>query len=251
MGQLFITVERCLKAICKDGVSVLVHCSDGWDRTTQIISLCMLIADPHYRTFEGFRTLVQRQWIEFGHKFADRNGVLNGDENEKSPVFLQWLDCVYQLWVKNENCFQFNQRYLVRCFILGSFTLTKFLFQLKLLQHSYSGLFGSFLFNSIKEAADAGCVNLPPEAPLEGLSAYSEKPTFSRTFSIWSYLGSHNQEFLNPAFDIRQQKRYLNYPKHLADLKLWDDAYSYAPGFSLFGNSVRLQSPHSKLYVLF
>lgn len=60
----------------------------------------MLIADPYYRTFEGFQFLVQRQWIEFGHKFAERSGTLNGDENEKSPVFLQFLDCVYQLWMK-------------------------------------------------------------------------------------------------------------------------------------------------------
>lgn len=95
------------------GTSVLVHCSDGWDRTAQIVSLCKLIADPSYRTFEGFEQLVKREWLEFGHKFADRNGVLNGDNNEKSPVFLQWLDCVHQLWMKNSDAFEFNQRYLV------------------------------------------------------------------------------------------------------------------------------------------
>lgn len=31
---------------------VLVHCSDGWDRTPQIISLAQLILDPYYRTFK-------------------------------------------------------------------------------------------------------------------------------------------------------------------------------------------------------
>lgn len=56
---------------------------------------------------------MKREWLEFGHKFADRNGVLNGDNNEKSPVFLQWLDCVHQLWMKNSDAFEFNQRYLV------------------------------------------------------------------------------------------------------------------------------------------
>ena len=31
---------------------VLVHCSDGWDRTAQVVSLAKLIADPSYRTLE-------------------------------------------------------------------------------------------------------------------------------------------------------------------------------------------------------
>ena len=29
--------------------SVLVHCSDGWDRTSQLTSLAMLLLDPYYR----------------------------------------------------------------------------------------------------------------------------------------------------------------------------------------------------------
>ena len=31
---------------------VLVHCSDGWDRTPQITALAQLLLDPHYRTIE-------------------------------------------------------------------------------------------------------------------------------------------------------------------------------------------------------
>ena len=33
-----------------EGKSVLTHCSDGWDRTSQMTSLAMLLLDPHYRT---------------------------------------------------------------------------------------------------------------------------------------------------------------------------------------------------------
>lgn len=68
--------------------------------------------------------LVQRQWIEFGHKFADRCGVLNSDDNEKSPVFLQFLDCVYQLWMKNQSQFQFNRKYLVHLSGVWEFLLS-------------------------------------------------------------------------------------------------------------------------------
>ena len=35
--------------------SVVVHCSDGWDRTSQVTSLASLLLDPHYRTIEGFQ----------------------------------------------------------------------------------------------------------------------------------------------------------------------------------------------------
>jgi hypothetical protein len=33
-----------------NGKNVLVHCSDGWDRTSQLSSLSQLLLDPYYRT---------------------------------------------------------------------------------------------------------------------------------------------------------------------------------------------------------
>lgn len=35
-------------------MSVLVHCSDGWDRTAQVCSVASLLLDPYYRTMKGF-----------------------------------------------------------------------------------------------------------------------------------------------------------------------------------------------------
>lgn len=32
------------------GVNVIVHCSDGWDRTSQLSALTQLLLDPYYRT---------------------------------------------------------------------------------------------------------------------------------------------------------------------------------------------------------
>lgn len=37
------------------GKSVVVHCSDGWDRTAQVCSLASLMLDPYYRTIQGFQ----------------------------------------------------------------------------------------------------------------------------------------------------------------------------------------------------
>lgn len=39
-------------AVERDGRPVLVHCSDGWDRTPQIVALAKVLLDPYYRTIE-------------------------------------------------------------------------------------------------------------------------------------------------------------------------------------------------------
>lgn len=130
-------------AVDRDHRPVLVHCSDGWDRTPQIVALSKLLLDPYYRTVEvpagapsaalgcvsccgsvmpavmfvqGFQVLVETEWLEFGHKFADRcgHGENSEDLNERCPVFLQWLDCVHQLQRQFPCSFEFNEAFLVR-----------------------------------------------------------------------------------------------------------------------------------------
>ncbi|XP_053526194.1 myotubularin-related protein 1 isoform X9 [Artibeus jamaicensis] len=79
--------------------SVVVHCSDGWDRTAQLTSLAMLMLDSYYRTIKGFEILIEKEWISFGHRFALRVG--HGNDNhadaDRSPIFLQFIDCVWQM----------------------------------------------------------------------------------------------------------------------------------------------------------
>lgn len=55
-------------------MTVLLHCSDGWDRTSQLSSLAQLVLDPYFRTMEGFFVLVEKEWVSFGHQFATRCG---------------------------------------------------------------------------------------------------------------------------------------------------------------------------------
>lgn len=67
---------------------VLVHCSDGWDRTSQLSALGQLCLDPYYRTLEGFIVLVEKDWLSFGHMFRHRSGFLSSEkwfeiENER------------------------------------------------------------------------------------------------------------------------------------------------------------------------
>ncbi|KAJ2850640.1 phosphatidylinositol-3-phosphatase ymr1 [Coemansia brasiliensis] len=65
------------------GHHVLVHCSDGWDRTAQLTSLAQLCLDPYYRTISGFATLVEKEWVSFGHQFTLRGGYLGHPDRFK------------------------------------------------------------------------------------------------------------------------------------------------------------------------
>lgn len=67
--------EMVARVIGLGGSHVLLHCSDGWDRTAQVSALAQIMLDPYVRTLEGFITLVQKDFLSFGHKFRDRNGI--------------------------------------------------------------------------------------------------------------------------------------------------------------------------------
>ncbi|XP_069374822.1 myotubularin-related protein 1a isoform X7 [Paralichthys olivaceus] len=170
--------------------SVVVHCSDGWDRTAQLTSLAMLMLDSYYRTLRGFQVLVEKEWISFGHKFAARVG--HGDENhansERSPLFVQFIDCVWQMTRQFSAAFEFNELFLIT-----------------VLDHLYSCLFGTFLYNSEAERID--------------------KEVQTKTVSLWSYINSQPEDFTNPF--------YVDYEHHVLyplissrHLELWTSYYA-------------------------
>lgn len=113
--KILLAVGRITHCIAYEQLSVLVHCSDGWDRTSQLTSLSMLLLDDYYRTLDGFIVLIEKEWLSFGHKFGDRLGyTLDGwKDEERSPVFAQFLDCVHQCIVQLPNAFQFNEALLL------------------------------------------------------------------------------------------------------------------------------------------
>uniref|UniRef100_A0A1A7WHX5 phosphatidylinositol-3,5-bisphosphate 3-phosphatase n=1 Tax=Iconisemion striatum TaxID=60296 RepID=A0A1A7WHX5_9TELE len=178
-----------VNAVDRDHRPVLVHCSDGWDRTPQIVALSKLLLDPYYRTIEGFQVLVETDWLDFGHKFADRcgHGENSEDLNERCPVFLQWLDCVHQLQRQFPCSFEFNEAFLV-----------------KLVQHTYSCLFGTFLCNSGKERED--------------------RHVQERTCSVWSLLRPANRTLRNMLYSSHSES-VLHPVCHVRNLMLWTAVY--------------------------
>lgn len=52
LSGLLAASVTVIHAIDQKGRPVLVHCSDGWDRTPQIVATAQLCLDPFYRTVE-------------------------------------------------------------------------------------------------------------------------------------------------------------------------------------------------------
>lgn len=144
--------------------SVLVHCSDGWDRTAQACSLSSLQLDPYYRTILGFQALIFKEWLSFGHKFSDRCGHILSDTRETAPVFTQFLDAVWQILCQAPTEFEFNEEFLIAIH-----------------DHIYSCQFGTFIGNCERERKELNLSEL--------------------TYSFWAYLDSHHDEYINPFYN--------------------------------------------------
>ncbi|XP_058791089.1 myotubularin-related protein 6 [Phymastichus coffea] len=152
-----------------NGISVVVHCSDGWDRTAQVCSLAALMLDPFYRTIHGFQVLIEKDWLAFGHKFNDRCGFIITDTKELAPIFTQFIDATYQLLQQFPYMFQFNEQYLIT-----------------LHDHIHSCQYGTFIGNCEK---DRQALKLS-----------------ERTYSLWGHVAQRINEFINPFYSSSQCK---------------------------------------------
>ncbi|KAH8928317.1 phosphatases II [Atractiella rhizophila] len=199
---------------------VLVHCSDGWDRTSQLCALPQLCLDPFYRTAFGYVTLVEKDWLSYGHKFEDRTGHLVRDrttfdvrhalpldgergyiENgaaflasvqkrlegkssafkETCPVFLQYLDCTWQVMRQFPNRFEFNELFLRR---MG--------------YHVFSCQYGTFLWNCERD-------RLEDEAAKRTRSVWEELLDYDSSSDTFKLKEEYRNPLYRPELDEREK----------------------------------------------
>jgi hypothetical protein len=176
------------------------------------------LIDPYYRTIRGFAILVEKDWCAFGHQFALRCGHGNhkySEDENCSPIFLQFIDCVFQLVHQFPSSFEFNQHFLI-----------------DMLDEVYACRTSTFLGNSDMERTlsnvNEKCVSawallLPPHA--RNTKAYRMhkyvNPIYDGFDDARYYVGSASSSKLpeNACNDV------LLPDCHQSTIKIWSDYY--------------------------
>ncbi|OQR96395.1 myotubularin-related protein 2-like [Achlya hypogyna] len=187
-------VRVCLQATLRivdlvhvQQTSVLVHCSHGWDRTSQLSALAQLCLDPFYRTLRGFQVLIEKDFLAFGHPFQMRMAHGEKPSTEESPIFLQFLDCVWQLQQQYPTYFEFNEGLL--CLLADTV---------------YTCRFGNFFLNSVQAREAMGIRD--------------------RTVSIWAWLDGFKAELCNPDYAPHKELRPA-LSTLLRSVRVWDHVF--------------------------
>ncbi|OWZ24593.1 Myotubularin [Phytophthora megakarya] len=188
--------------ICRylsQGDSVMIHCSDGWDRTPQLTAMVQLLLDPYYRTLRGLLSLIEKEWCSFGHLFRFRYGHGEGpgqqELEEQSPVFIQWLDALWQIWRQQPWAFEFNEALLSALY-----------------EHVFSGLYGNFLYNNERQR--------------------KQEEANAPTRSLWFVLLGQMDKYLNLEYDSAKNFNsiglVLPFSSEENDLVMWGNHLVYA-----------------------
>ena len=212
----------------ESGGNVLIHCSDGWDRTAQLSSLASICLDPYYRTINGLENLIEKEWLSFGHKFSDRLGHIqkhsathphsssSKDEKETAPVFQQFLEASHRIMRQFPHEFEYNERLLI-----------------DLQDYAYNCHFGTFLLNNERERIE----NRLPE----------------RTQSVWSYINENLDDYRSPLFrpETHKQRKTLYVSSAPKEVPYWSALYSRFDD-EVFGESgfYTEPGPSSSLYAV-
>ncbi|XP_018367524.1 PREDICTED: myotubularin-related protein 10-B isoform X2 [Trachymyrmex cornetzi] len=217
------TVEVCDRLNL--GISVILQEGAARDLCCVISSLAQLLLDHHFRTVAGFQSLLQKEWVAGGHPFCDRLGHIVKANSEKSPLFLLYLDCVWQLCQQYPTEFEFTETYLTT-----------------LWDAAHVSIFDTFIFNCERDRAVAA---MDPNTPLV-------------LRSVWDWREQFNDQdillFYNPLFipcsstnKIKTENETIIKPLYaVSSLELWTQCYfRWIPTLEIRNGGQR----HVELYI--
>ncbi|EDV91989.1 myotubularin-related protein 10-B [Drosophila grimshawi] len=253
-------VSLCLRnaseaaATLRANITCVLQESNGRDLCCVISSLTQLLLDPHFRTIDGFQSLVQKDWValehpfqrRLGHVYVSRGGTEQAPDSEQSPVFLLYLDCVWQLLQQFPDEFEFSQTYLTTlwdaCFmpIFDTFQFdsqaqrTRAVNEGRLVLRpvwdwgeQFSDKDKMFFSNPLyqRQRGDLGTAQNYRRSLAVGQSKMSQLPTQVQALGQ----SSPSRYTINPQLFATQstvpQDRYLQ-PRHrIIDLAVWDQCY--------------------------
>ncbi|CAH8620873.1 unnamed protein product [Heterobilharzia americana] len=162
-----------------------------------------IILNPEARTIQGFQTLIDHTWLNSGHPFTDRcrnSAFCLKAPGDESPVFILFLDCVWQLLRQYPNAFEFTDELLC-----------------VLAKHAYFSEFGTFLGNSSQERE---VLNIPSKTI--SLWSYINQPTVIGRFQNPFYSGPKDDDSQSDGVDVG----YACWPCLAAQaLDVWEELY--------------------------
>ena len=108
----------------------------------------------------------QRRSVDLADLYRDRakEGKKGGSEKDFSPVFVLFLDAVWQMWQQRPAAFEFNEALLL--FLADCY---------------YDARFGTFLYSTQKQRV--------------------EHSATTRTVSVWTHVLSRPHDFSNPLYE--------------------------------------------------
>ena len=170
------------------GDPVVVHCSDGWDRTSQLVVLVQILSDPHYRTIAGLRDLLYKDFISFGHQFHKRGGMIRKEDS--SPIFLQLIDCIWQIWRQFPAEFEYSDALL-----------------LLLVHAQLSRYTGDYVYDSVREYEQRfECYEMLYSRNLCSHCSKGNKDEHALVLDDWPRLGSSANSNSNVCYDTTKSE---------------------------------------------
>eukprot|EP01117_Protostelium_nocturnum_P008288 TRINITY_DN2959_c0_g1_i3.p1 TRINITY_DN2959_c0_g1~~TRINITY_DN2959_c0_g1_i3.p1 ORF type:complete len:860 (+),score=334.69 TRINITY_DN2959_c0_g1_i3:58-2637(+) len=196
LKKVLVCSVRLAELLNEEDTSVLAHCTDGWDRTAQNVALTELLLDPYYRTIFGFASLIEKEFLSFGHQMATRMGhdkenIYSPKDKERAPIFVQFIDCVWQIVYQTPEEFQFDSKLLIA-----------------ILDNSFACLYGTFLCDSQAQR--------------------DELKLRESTVSFWDFVARNFSFFLNPNYKAPSSNVFPIpiYEKfHPVKIGLWKEYY--------------------------